>query len=77
MEIDFKGLTLQIDVNNFYAGREAFTTGLPEDCHEGDPAEIDFTVAGVEIDCQDTLIEALELESDEDLADLVIEEMQK
>ncbi len=75
MEINFKGLTLQIDVSNFYAGREALTTGLPEDCHEGDPATVDYTVAGIEIDCQDTLIDALELESDESLADLVIAAM--
>lgn len=76
MDILFKGMILQIDVSNFYAGRQAFTSGLPEDCHEGDPAEVDYVVTGVEIDCQDTLIEALELESDEDLGDLVIADIE-
>lgn len=73
--IPYKGLIVQAKVNNFYAGREAFTSGLPEDCHEGDPAEVDYTVTGAEVDCLGTLVEALGLESDEDLGDLVIADM--
>lgn len=74
--IPYKGLIIQTEVSNFYAGREAFTSGLPEDCHEGDPAEVDYVVTGLEIDCEKTLIKALELESDEDLGDLVIADIE-
>jgi len=78
MEINFKGLTLQIGKTNHTPERPAPMAQTP-DCpgysDPGDDEEIEFTVTGAEADCLGTLLEALGLESDEDLGALVIAAM--
>jgi len=80
MEINFKGLTLQIEVTSYTSARPAPIAQTP-DCpgyaDPGDDEEVEFQITGVEIDCQETFIGALEgLECDAELATLVIEEME-
>lgn len=78
MEIQFKGLTLQIGKTNHTPERPAPIAQTP-DCpgyaDPGDDEEIEFVVTGAEVDCLKTLIEALGLESDEELGGLVIAAM--
>lgn len=79
MEINFKGLTLQIDKIKHTRARPAPMAQTP-DCpgysDPGDDEEIEFDIIGVEIDCPETLIEALYASFEEDIGTLVIEEME-
>ena len=48
MKVTYHDLDFEIDVTHFDPGVPPFTTGLPEDCHEGERAGLEFTIASVE-----------------------------
>lgn len=80
MELQYRGLTLEIDVTHYVTGTpDRMYTSNGDPGEPGDPAEIEFEVIEVTIDCQDTLIESgvgpLD-NNNEDLVEKVLESYQ-
>lgn len=78
MEILFKGLTLQIEVQSYTPYRPAPSAQTPDSpgySDPGDQEELEFVITGVEIDCKETLIDALRNDDDEGIGDLIVQEI--
>jgi hypothetical protein len=80
MELQHNGLTLVINITNYWPARSMPFAQTP-DCagydDEGEAGEVEFEVVSAEVDCQETFIEAFGLNDCEDLTTQVFQEMSK
>jgi hypothetical protein len=77
IEVLYLGYEVTVDVSHYDAGRPAQTYGLPEDCYEAEPEEVEFDVVGLRIDCEETAIQSLGGWDDYDLGTAVIEKLRE